>query len=154
MGTTNVIAMFVAVAAGIFSCDACFDTVTLVNAAKADDSGAPRGLMLPKMDPQRGRALFAEKGCVVCHSVNGVGGGDAAPLDASTMDPAMNPFEFFARMWLGTKPMIEMQEKRMGQQAELTAQELGDIVAFIHDEASQRSFSEKDIPDRIEDLME
>ena len=154
MRTANITALSVAIAAGILISSARFDASTVVSAASADSTGAQRSLMLPKLDPQRGKELFASKGCVVCHSINGVGGTDAAPLDAATMDPAMNPFEFFARMWLGTKPMIEMQESRMGQQSELTAQELGDIVAFIHDESSQKSFSEKDIPDRIEDLME
>jgi hypothetical protein len=57
-------------------------------------------------------------------------------------------------MWLGAEPMIVMQAERMGQQMELTAEELGDIVAFIHDEAMQKNFSDKDIPDEIEDLME
>ncbi len=28
------------------------------------------GLMMPEMNAARGRELFAEKGCVVCHSVN------------------------------------------------------------------------------------
>jgi cytochrome c len=106
------------------------------------------------MNSQRGKVLFASKGCVVCHSINGVGGTDAAALDASTMDPAMNPFEFFARMWLGAEPMIAMQAERMGQQMELTAEELGDIVAFIHDETMQKTFSNKDIPEDVEELME
>jgi len=127
---------------------------SLVSTARADSTSSAPGLVLPKMDSKRGRELFVSKGCIVCHAINGVGGEDAAPLDASTMDPAMNPFEFFARMWLGAKPMITMQEERMDQQMELTAEELGNIVAFIHDEAMQKSFSDKDIPDEIEDLME
>ena len=126
----------------------------LVNTARADSTSSAPGLVLPKMDSQRGKVLFASKGCVVCHSINGVGGTNAAALDASTMDPAMNPFEFFARMWLGAEPMIAMRAERMGQQMELTAEELGDIVAFVHDEAMQKKFSDKDIPDEIEDLME
>lgn len=125
-----------------------------IGTAWADSASPATGLVLPKLDPRRGMELFISKRCVVCHSINGVGGTDAAPLDASTMDPAMNPFEFFARMWLGTKPMIAMQEERMGEQVELTADELGDIVAFIHDDAIQKSFSEGDIPDEIEDLIE
>ncbi len=120
----------------------------------AGSGPAPAGLVLPKTDSKRGRELYVNKGCVACHSINGVGGADAAPLDAATMDPAMNPFEFFARMWLGTKPMIAMQEDRMGQQVELTAQELGDIVAFIHDAEMQKSLSAAEIPDNIEDLMD
>lgn len=131
-----------------------WNVADLLGAAKADSSIASSGLVLPKMDSQRGRELYVSKGCVVCHSINGAGGTEAAPLDAATMDPAMNPFEFFARMWLGSKPMIAMQEDRMGQQSEFTAQELGDIVAFIHDPAMQKSFSAAEIPDNIEDLIE
>jgi cytochrome c len=121
---------------------------------RAEEAPASPGMVLPKMDSRRGRELFASKGCVACHAINGAGGADAAPLDAATMDPAMNPFEFFARMWLGMKPMIAMQEERMGQQMDLTAQDLGDIVAFIHDPAMQKTFSATEIPDKIEDLMD
>ncbi len=126
----------------------------VLNPASTDRAAAPTGLVLPKMNSKHGRELFVSKGCVVCHAINGVGGEDAAPLDASTMDPAMNPFEFFARMWQGTKPMIAMQEDRMEQQVELTAEELADIVAFVHDEAMQKSFSKTEIPESIEHLME
>jgi cytochrome c len=56
------------------------------------------GLVLPRMDPVQGRALFASKGCVVCHSINGVGGTDAPMLDAEFMDLPMNPFEFAASL--------------------------------------------------------
>ncbi len=125
-----------------------------LSTASADSTQAPSGLVLPKMDSKRGRELYVNKGCVACHSINGVGGADAAPLDAAAMDPAMNPFEFFARMWLGTKPMIAMQENRMGQQVELNAQELADIVAFIHDPEMQKSFSAAEIPHDIDELME
>jgi cytochrome c len=109
---------------------------------------------LPPMDAKRGRELYISKGCIGCHAINGVGGQHAAPLDAATMDPAMNPFEFFARMWIGIKPMIEMQEDKMGQQVDLTAQELGDLVAFIHDAGLQKSITISEIPDNIEDIME
>ena len=131
-----------------------WNSISPISAANADSALASSGLVLPKMDSRHGRELYVSKGCVVCHAINGVGGADAAPLDASTMDPAMNPFEFFARMWLGTKPMIAMQEERLGQQAELTAEEMGDIVAFIHDEAMQKTFSEQEIPKSIKHLME
>jgi cytochrome c2 len=112
------------------------------------------GLSLPKMDAKRGRALYVSKGCVACHAINGVGGSDGAPLDAASMDPAMNPFEFFARMWLGSKPMITLQEERMGKQAELDAQELADIAAFIHDQEMQKTFAEDEIPADIEKFID
>lgn len=38
-----------------------------------------------------GRAFLAAKGCVVCHSIDGVGGEDAALLDAEFVDLPVNP---------------------------------------------------------------
>lgn len=63
-------------------------------------------LMMPIMNPVRGRLLLAEKGCVACHAVNGVGGGDAPPLNASAMGRMMNPFDFAANMWRGAEAMM------------------------------------------------
>lgn len=111
------------------------------------------GLMMPSMDAARGRQLFASKGCVVCHSVNGVGGEDAPPLDASTMSMPMNPFEFAARMWRGAEAMVALQREELGEPIELTGEELADIIAFVHHMEEQKRFSDADIPPRIKDLM-
>ncbi len=77
-----------------------------------------QGLMMPTMDPVRGRELFASKGCVTCHSINGVGGEDATPLDAHTMQSMMNPFDFAAKMWRMAPAMIAAQEEALGEQIE------------------------------------
>jgi cytochrome c len=105
------------------------------------------------MDAARGRKLFASKGCVVCHSINGVGGKDASPLDASTMPVPMNPFEFAARMWNGADAMVALQREELGEPIRLTGDELADIIAFVHHPDEQAKFSENDIPPRIKDLM-
>ncbi len=111
-------------------------------------------LLMPIMNPADGRALFASKGCVVCHSINGVGGTDASALDATAMDGPMNPFDFFARMWRGAPAMIAMQNSELGHQIQFTGQELADIVAFAHDPSEQVEFSEGDIPADIKELMD
>jgi len=110
-------------------------------------------LAMPIMNPARGRKLFASKGCVVCHSINGVGGEDAPTLDFTMADRFMNPFDFTARMWRGAEAMIAMQREELGDQIEFTGQELADIIAFAHDPAEQKLFSEADIPERIKKLM-
>lgn len=46
------------------------------------------GLMIPPMDPAKGKLLFASKDCVVCHSINGVWL-LAAPLVFWTPDAAV-----------------------------------------------------------------
>lgn len=111
-------------------------------------------LAIPQMDPARGRKVFAEKGCVVCHSVNGIGGEDAPPLDATTMTPMMNPFEFAARMWDGAEAMVILQRDELGEPIQLTGQDLADIIAFVHHHAEQAKFTEADIPERIRELIE
>ena len=98
--------------------------------------------------------LFASKGCVVCHSINGVGGKDAPALDASTMTGPMNPFDFAAKMWHGAAAMIKMQQHELGKQIEFNGAELADIIAFAHDAKEQKKFSKADIPKNIKKLME
>ena len=111
------------------------------------------GLLMPSMDAERGRKLFASKGCVACHSVNGVGGEDAPPLGAATMPLPMNPFEFAARMWRGAEAMVMLQREELGEPIELTGQDLADIIAFVHDAEEQKRFSEADIPHQMRDIM-
>ncbi len=110
-------------------------------------------LVMPMMNSARGRKLFASKGCVTCHSINGVGGEDAPNLDAHTMLLFMNPFDFAAKMWRGAATMIALQEDVMGGQIEFNGQELADIIAFVHDEEEQHKFSEADIPPEIMPMM-
>jgi hypothetical protein len=106
------------------------------------------------VDAAIGRKLFASKGCVVCHMVNGNGGTDGAPLDASTMPGMTNPFDFVANMWRGAEPMIELQRKELGGQIEFTGEELANIIAFLHDGAEQKTFAKTDIPPKIRAAME
>lgn len=117
------------------------------------DGMMAEGLTLPKMDAAEGRKLFAEKGCVVCHAVNGVGGEDAPMLDAEFMDVPMNPFDFAARMWRGAGAMVALQEDELGGQIELDGEELAAIIAFVHDAQEQAKFSADDIPSEIAAMM-
>ena len=128
------------------------DELMAVFRSMLGDWRGPR-LIMPMMNPARGRKLFASKGCVTCHSINGVGGEDAPPLDAHTMQLFMNPFEFAAMMWKGAATMIVLQEEALGEQINFTGEELGDIIAFAHDEEEQHKFSEADIPPEIMPMM-
>jgi len=63
-------------------------------------------LVIPIMNPMRGKKLFVSKGCIACHAVNGVGGHDASNMDVHTMNGLMNPFDFAAKMWNHAPGMI------------------------------------------------
>ncbi len=111
------------------------------------------GLALPPMDSHRGRKLFLDKGCVVCHSVNGVGGVVGPSLNAADMPHPMNAFEFAARMWRGAPAMIQMQQDLLGEVISLSGQDLADLVAFAHDEAEQSELETEQIPMRYRALI-
>lgn len=111
-------------------------------------------MRMPEADPAKGRMLFVTKGCVACHSINHVGGQDAAKLDASTMEPMMNPFDFAAKMWRMAPAMIAAQEEELGEQIFFTGDELSDIIAFVHDPEEQKKFSETDLTPEARRLIE
>jgi len=132
---------------------AAFALPSLADSHNASGTMMGAGLLLPEMNAQEGRRLFAAKGCVVCHSINGVGGTDAPMLDAEFMDSPMNPFEFAARMWRGAEAMVALQRDELGDVIELNGEELAAIIAFVHDPDEQAKFSNADIPENIEAMM-
>lgn len=118
------------------------------------DHAPMTGMMrMPEMNAERGMILFAEKGCVACHAINGVGGHDATPLDAHGMEKMMNPFEFAAKMWRMAPVMIAAQEEAFGEQIQFTGDELADIIAFVHDDAQQHKFTDAMLSERVRKMM-
>lgn len=116
-------------------------------------SSEARKIVVPLADAEQGRSLFVGKGCVVCHSVNGVGGKAAPALDAAGDEFNLDILDFVARMWRGAPTMIVLQEMELGYQIELTGEELAHLAAFAADKDAQSEFSETDIPEVIRDWM-
>ncbi len=108
-----------------------------------------RQLMVRVPNLEKGRLLFAENGCVLCHSVGGVGGTDASPLDAALMERMTDPFDFVASIWRGAPEMLRLQQEELGGSVEFTGEELGDISGFLLSAEEQKKFSVKDFPARI-----
>lgn len=111
------------------------------------------GVAMPPMDPERGRHLYAEKGCVACHAVNGIGGDLGPPLDAAAMPRPMNVFEFAARMWRGAEAMTALQHDLLGEVIALDGQDLANLVAFAHDGEEQARLTADQVPERYRPLI-
>ena len=103
-------------------------------------------ILYPNIDPLRGKDLFVEQKCVLCHSINGVGGELAPSLDAEDNRREVDLLDFAARMWRGSYAMVELQAAELDYQIQLGGQEIGDIAAFAYDLEIQKSFSIDDVP--------
>ncbi|NQU57862.1 MAG: c-type cytochrome [Rhodospirillales bacterium] len=125
-----------------------------VASSSTDTAGHGVRLVMPLMSPERGREIFVSKGCVACHSINGVGGHDATAMDAHDLKSLMNPFDFAAKMWNHAPAMIAAQEGAFGEQLYFTGEELADIIAFIHDDETQHVFAEKDLTATARKMMQ
>ena len=102
----------------------------------------------------RGKQLFVNKGCVICHSVNNAGGDVGPPLDIDPSNETIDVFGFAARMWKGAEEMVALQVMEVGFPIELNGQELAHLAHFLHDHDAQMTFSEEDIPAIVRKLME
>ena len=110
-------------------------------------------MIIPMMNPERGKKLFVDKGCVACHAVNGIGGHDAPPMDAHRKMGLVNPFDFAAKMWNHAPAMIAAQEDAFDEQVYFTGDDLANIIAFVHDDTAQHGFSEKDLTAKAHKMM-
>ena len=120
----------------------------------AEDDGDSRiRVAFPVIDPVEGQKLFVTEGCVLCHSVNGVGGKAGPTLDAEDGANVIDVFEFTARMWAGAFALVELQSQEMGYQFDVTGEELAHIAGFVYDRRQQLLFKESDVPDLIRDMF-
>ena len=131
---------------GAWICLSLTTFAPVISIAQAIDQ--PR-IVLPVPDAERGRSLFASKGCVVCHSINGIGGQAGPALDTVLMDGAVDPVEFAASMWRGAAAMVLLQSMEFGYQISLTGQDISDLAAFVSSPEQRGSYSENDIPELL-----
>jgi mono/diheme cytochrome c family protein len=96
-------------------------------------SGAPEHLerspRLGPADPQRGRQLVADKGCLGCHSLTGPGGQAAGSLD--WLKGLDSPWTIIATMWNHSFLMALKTEERKSAWPTLSSDEMADLVAFL-----------------------
>lgn len=110
-------------------------------------------VVTPLPDPARGRVLFVRRACVLCHSVNGIGGGMGPALDADPGRSEIDVASFAARMWRGAGPMVWLQTLELGYQIDLTGEDIAHIAAFAADADEQALFAENQVPGRILDSL-
>ena len=120
-----------------------------ISMAIAEEPNERPAVIIPAYDAMEGRRLFIAKGCVLCHSVKGVGGNAAPDLQASASGGPIDLLGFVARMWRGAAAMLELQKTGLGYEIALSPQEIADLAAFAGSPAAQEGFSLEDIPEHM-----
>ncbi len=118
---------------------------SLAACAKAPEAPAPVGAMAAA-DAAMGRALFVQKGCVLCHSINGVGGKAAPALDVADDFVKSDPLGFAARMWRGAPAMVEFQSLELGYVIDLSGDDIANLAAFAASREEQKKLLDSAIP--------
>ena len=124
-------------------------TVAILVASLGAASAQP--VLSSSQDPLAGSRVFGSKGCVKCHSVNGVGG-KVAPDLARTMRPR-SFVDLATAMWNHLPNMTDRMKQLGIARPQLDSKEAGDLVGFLYTlnyfdppgsaDAGKRLFSEK-----------
>jgi mono/diheme cytochrome c family protein len=94
------------------------------------DAAWAQPVFSPSQDPLAGSRVFGAKGCVKCHSINGVGG-KVGPDLARVLKPR-SFYDVATAMWNHLPRMAERMKQLGITRPQLTAQEAGDLVGFLY----------------------
>lgn len=94
------------------------------------DSAWAQPVFSPSQDPLAGSRVFGVKGCVKCHSINGVGG-KVGPDLARSLKPR-SFYDVATAMWNHLPRMADRMRQLGITRPQLTAQEAGDLVGFLY----------------------
>ncbi len=126
--------------------------LALTACARAPES-APAAAAAGVYDAAIGRDLFVQKGCVLCHSINGVGGKAGPALDAADDFVKPDPLEFAARIWRGAPAMVEFQSLELGYVIDLSGEDIAHLAAFVASRAEQKKLLDSAIPEPMRNSL-
>src|SRR6266508_911749 len=94
------------------------------------DAAWAQPVFSPSQDPLAGSRVFGAKGCVKCHSINGVGG-KVGPDLARALKPR-SFYDVATAMWNHLPRMADRMKQLGIARPQLTSQEAGDLVGFLY----------------------
>jgi len=116
------------------------DLVAYLRAVAPERAGAPVSILPGNVN--EGRALFAKKQCIKCHSIQGKGGNVGPDLGRRGLHRNLD--EFAAALWNKAPKMLGAMKIRNITVPSLKPEEMADIVAYLR---SFQYFGEPGNPD-------
>jgi mono/diheme cytochrome c family protein len=103
------------------------DVIAYIQTAARD--GGAETIRVTAGTPERGEKLFAEKRCIVCHTVAGKGGKVGPELGRRHH---VSLTQFASLMWNHAPGMWAQMKARSLQIPRITGQEMADVVAYLY----------------------
>jgi mono/diheme cytochrome c family protein len=83
-------------------------------------------------NPRDGKKIFAEKGCIKCHAIRGVGGGEAEDLGKKAKKFYTSLTQMVSIMWdKGPVVFEKMSQTQIGI-PKFTPKEMADLIAYLY----------------------
>mgnify|MGYP002813480008 CR=1 FL=1 len=103
----------------------------------------------PVGEAKAGKKIFADKQCLVCHQIEGVGGVFGPSLDSVVQ---FGPIFFAATMWNHGPSMAEAMQARGIKRPQFSGNELRDLIAYVKFVSRGRGDQPMQVlPGRVED---
>jgi len=81
--------------------------------------------------PAKGKLLFAQKGCIQCHAINGDGGNIGPDLGSQHKAPP-SLTQFAGLLWNHSPQMRSRMGKNTVPQPQFSEQEMADLIAYLY----------------------
>lgn len=81
-------------------------------------------------NPQNGKLLFVEKGCINCHKIGEVGNDEAPNLEYRQWDLSVN--EIAAILWNHSLAMHQLMEEKKLIWPHFSSSEMADVIAYLY----------------------
>lgn len=107
------------------------EMVDLLAYLQSISRGLRREWKLLPAHPEKGRRVFAGKGCVICHAINGRGGHLGPDLGGGHESPP-SMIQFAGLMWNHAPQMWEKIKARGLARPKFEEQEMADLIAYLY----------------------
>jgi mono/diheme cytochrome c family protein len=102
------------------------DLIAYIRTLAPNPSGR---VYLRPADPEAGRQLFRQKGCVACHVVRGAGGGAAPDLGARPLPRTLG--QVAGLMWNHSPSMWASMQAQHVPRPQFSHKEMADLIAYL-----------------------
>lgn len=107
------------------------EMIDLMSYVQSQSGGVRRGFQVLPADPAHGRELFREKGCILCHAVDGEGG-TVGPDLGRNQKLLHTLTQLSGQMWNHSPEMGQAMKSKGIERPRFEGREMPDLIAYLY----------------------